>query len=84
MKRLAGRLAALRFLLLEIALYGILVAGYLTFVLRALGPWLAAQARGDRGLYAALCVALMLGQGVLLEIVTSFLVRRFTRARDDS
>jgi hypothetical protein len=84
MKRFAARLAAVRVLLVEIAVYGVLVATYLIFVLRALRPWLVVQARGDRGLYAALCVLLMLGQGVLLEIVTTFLVRRFRGARDDS
>lgn len=70
-------------LLIEIAVYSAMVAAYLLIVLRALRPLLLGAEQHHRILYGALSVLLMLGQGVLLEFLTSLLVGRFRRARRD-
>ncbi len=70
-------------LLIEIAVYSVMVAAYLLIVLRALGPVLLDTEQHHRVLYGVLSVLLMLGQGVLLEFLTSLLVGRFRRARRD-
>jgi len=68
-------------LAIELIVYGALVAGYLLVVLRALRPFLLSAAEHHRVLYAFLAVAIMLGQGVLLEYLTTLLVGRLRRAR---
>lgn len=68
-------------LAVEIVVYSALVAAYLLLVLRALRPFLLTTAEHHRVLYGVLALLLMLGQGVLLEILTSLLVGRFRRAR---
>ncbi|MEO8189153.1 MAG: hypothetical protein ABI682_02335 [Acidobacteriota bacterium] len=70
-------------LVVEIAVYSVMVAAYLLVVLRALRPVLLATEQHHRVLYGVLSVVLMLGQGVLLEFLTSLLVGRFRRARRD-
>ena len=60
-----------------------MVAAYLIIVLRALSPLLLSAEQHHRVLYGVLSVVLMLGQGVLLEFLTSLLVGRFRRARRD-
>ncbi|HSS44325.1 MAG TPA: hypothetical protein VLO07_03200 [Thermoanaerobaculia bacterium] len=72
---------ALRVLAIEIIAYAILVTLYLVAVLRALRPWLAALAARHDASYALCCLLLMLGQGVILESLTTWLLRRFARAR---
>jgi hypothetical protein len=72
-------MAALPFLLVEIAVYSVLVTGYLLVVLRALSPFLLRISQDNRVLYAALAVALMLGQGVVLEFATTLLVKGLAR-----
>jgi hypothetical protein len=68
-------------LAIEIVVYSVLVAAYLLLVLRSLRPFLLAAAEHHRVLYGVLALLLMLGQGVLLEFLTSLLVGRFRRAR---
>ena len=69
--------------MIEIAIYSALVAAYLLIVLRALRPVLLSAAEHHRVLYGFMAVGLMLGQGLLLEFLTSLLVGRFRRARRD-
>ena len=66
--------------LLECALYSVLVVAYFLFVLHFLGGWLKDLFDHQRWLYAFVALALMLGQAVVLEAVTSLLLR-FTRAK---
>jgi hypothetical protein len=66
-------------LLVEIAVYAALVAGYLVVALRALTPLLQKTVEENRPLYAAISVLLMLGQGLLLEVATSLLVAGLIR-----
>ena len=61
--------------LLELALYSVLVIVYFFLVLHFIGAWVAEIHQDHVTLYAVLCVALILGQAVLLEWVTTFLLR---------
>lgn len=72
---------SLRVFVIELVIYAALVSVYLLVVLRSLSPLLLAKAEGHKVVYAALSLLLMLGQGVLLEFLTSLLVGRFARAR---
>ena len=66
---------------LEVLVYAALVTIYLVLVLRALRPVLLFTAEHHRAVYAVLSVGLMLGQGFLLEILTTLFVGLFVRAR---
>ncbi len=68
-------------LAVEIAVYAGLVAAYLAFALKTLAPFLLDQAKHHRVTYALLCVGLMLGQGIVLELATDLLVRVFARSQ---
>jgi hypothetical protein len=68
-------------LALEVGLYAVLVIAYLATVLRLLRPYLLRQEHQHRTWYAILALLLMLGQGAVLEILTTSLVGFFTRAR---
>lgn len=68
-------------LAIELAVYSVLVGAYLLVVLRAIRPFLLSAAEHHRVLYGFLAVAIMLGQGVLLEYLTTLLVGRLRRAR---
>jgi len=59
---------------LELVVYALLVGGYFFLVQRFLGDWLYELFAEKRRSYAAVAVLLMLGQGVVLELVTSFLL----------
>ena len=65
---------ALKSFLIEVVVYAILVVGYYFLVLHLLGDWLEGLYEGDRRVYAGVALALMLGQGVLLEMLTRFLL----------
>src|SRR5579859_1437772 len=65
----------------ELAVYAVLVGGYLLVVLRGLDVPLAGLFRQRRVLYAFAALALMLAQGVALEMLTGFLLRFFRRGR---
>lgn len=66
--------------LVEIAVYAVLVTVYFFLCLHFLGDWLKGLFDGDRRIYACVALGLMLGQGVLLEVTTTWLLR-FIRAR---
>jgi hypothetical protein len=68
-------------LALEVGVYAVLVIVYLATVLRLLRPFLLRQEHQNRPLYAFLALVLMLGQGAVLEVLTSLLVGLFARAR---
>ena len=59
----------------ELVVYGILVTAYCLLVLRFLGDWLAGLFHQHRELYAAVALLLMVGQGFVLEQLTSLLLR---------
>ncbi len=59
----------------ELVIYGIFVAIYFLLVLHFLGGWLAHLDKESTKLYGIVCLALIIGQAVVLEWVTTFLFR---------
>jgi len=53
---------------IELPLYAVLVVAYIFFVLHFLGNWLFHLFRADRKVYAVVALALIIGQGFILEI----------------
>jgi len=80
-KRSRHSVSWLGVLALEVLVYAALVTLYLVLVLRALRPVLLSTAQHHRAVYALLSVGLMLGQGFLLEFLTTLFVGLFVRAR---
>jgi uncharacterized membrane protein len=70
----------LRAFAIELAIYGVLVVAYFFLVLHFLGGWLYQLESQRRYVYASVAILLMIGQAVLLQIVTTFLLR-FIRRR---
>ena len=66
----------------ELVVYTLLVTVYFFPVLHFLGAWLKPLFDHERRVYAVAALALMLGQGVLLEMLTTWLLR-LIRSRTD-
>jgi hypothetical protein len=64
-----------RAFVIELAIYAVLVITYFFLVLNLLGQWLYELEIHRRYTYAALAILLIIGQAVLLESVTTFLIR---------
>ena len=64
-----------RAFVIELAIYAALVITYFFLVLNLLGQWLYELEIHRRYTYAALAILLIIGQAVLLESVTTFLIR---------
>jgi len=60
---------------IELAIYAVLVIAYFFLVLHLLGHWLYELETHRRYTYAALAILLIIGQAVLLESLTTFLIR---------
>jgi hypothetical protein len=60
---------------IELVIYAILVVIYFFLVLHLLGQWLYELEIHHRYLYAWLAILLIVGQAVLLESLTTFLIR---------
>jgi hypothetical protein len=73
MKREAA--VAVRAFLIELVLYSALVVGYFFLVLHLLGNWLYELSAHHRYIYAEVAILLIVGQAVLLEGLTTFLLR---------
>jgi hypothetical protein len=65
----------LRAFLIELAIYSVLVVGYFFLVLHFLGEGLHQLENRHRYTYAGVAILLMIGQAVLLQNVTTFLLR---------
>jgi hypothetical protein len=63
----------LKSFLIELLVYCVLVVGYFFLVLHLLGDWIAHLFEGDRRIYAFVALALIVGQGILLELLTAAL-----------
>jgi hypothetical protein len=61
--------------LIELAVYAILVIAYFFLVLHFLGEWLHDLETHHRYTYAGTAILLIIGQAVVLESVTTFLLR---------
>ncbi|HWX20939.1 MAG TPA: hypothetical protein VN578_13650 [Candidatus Binatia bacterium] len=59
---------------MELVVYAALVAGYYFLVLHFLGTWLEQLFRNERRVYAFVALALILGQGLVLEVLTRLLL----------
>jgi hypothetical protein len=70
----------LRAFAIELAIYALLVVVYFFMVLHFLGEWLYQLESQHRYLYASVAILLMIGQAVLLQNVTTLLLR-FIRGR---
>ena len=64
-----------RAFVIELAIYAVLVITYFFVVLNLLGQWLYELEIHRRYTYAALAILLIIGQAVLLESLTTFLIR---------
>lgn len=71
-----GRRTLIRNFVIEILIYAVLVVGYFIVVLRLLGGFLEGMFHGNLTLYAFVALGLIVAQGALLELLTSFLVSR--------
>ena len=64
----------LKSFLIELVVYGVLVVAYFFLVLHFLGDWIKHVYDYDKLVYAFVALGLMLGQGVLLEMLTTKLL----------
>ena len=71
-----------RSFLVELGVYGVLVVGYFFVVLHFLAGWLEGMFHENIRMYAVVALALMIGQGVVLEMLTTLLLK-LIRARTD-
>jgi hypothetical protein len=60
---------------IELVIYALLVTAYFFLVLHFMGQWLYQLEIHHRYLYAGLAILLIVGQAVLLERLTTFLIR---------
>jgi hypothetical protein len=60
---------------IELVIYAFLVIAYFFLVLHFMGQWLYQLEIHHRYLYAGLAILLIVGQAVLLERLTTFLIR---------
>jgi len=65
----------LRAFLVELVIYAALVVAYFFAVLHFLGGWLYQLETQHRYTYAGVAILLIIGQAVVLESVTTFLLR---------
>jgi hypothetical protein len=79
----SDRLKAIRSVVLELVVYGILVTLYAASVLQLLADPLANLYMENLTVYAWVALALIVIQGVVLEEVTSFLLDRLRVTRFD-
>ncbi len=80
MKKEAAK--TLRAFLIELAVYTVLVVAYFFLVLHFLGGWLHHLETESRYLYATVAIVLIIGQAVLLQYLTTFLLH-IIRQRSD-
>jgi hypothetical protein len=67
---------------IELLVYSVLVVGYFFLVLHLVGDWLQGLFDHNRKLYAATALGLIICQGVLLEVLTRFLLALITTRRE--
>jgi len=75
-------LKRLRSFVLELFIYTLLVIGYVLLVLNYMSGWLKNLYDQGKTRYAVICLLLIIGQGIVLETVTSVLLR-FIRTKTE-
>ena len=73
----------LRAFLIELAVYAVFVTGYFFLVLHYLSGWLQDLHLNHVKLYALVTIVLIIGQAVLLESVTTWLLRFLRGGRSE-
>jgi uncharacterized protein involved in cysteine biosynthesis len=73
----------LRAFLIELVVYSALVIGYFFAVLHFLADWINQLEKTHIRIYAFVAIALVIGQAILLEFVTTFLMRRLQGGRSE-
>lgn len=73
----------LRAFLVELVVYGVLVTGYFFLVLHFLSGWLQDLHLHHVKVYALVAIALLIGQAVLLESLTTWLFRLLRGGRSE-
>ncbi len=76
-------LRTLRAFGVELAVYAVLVTGYFFAVLHLLGDWLVHLEKQNIRLYAFVALALIIGQAVVLEYITTALMRLLRGGRSE-
>lgn len=66
---------AVRSFLIELVVYAVLVVVYVVFVIGLLGEWLHGLYDHNKIVYAIVALLLIVCQGVVLETVTSLLMK---------
>ena len=66
---------AARSFLVELVVYSILVVAYVLFVIGLLNTWLHGLYDNNKTIYAFVALLLIVSQGVVLETVTSLLMK---------
>ncbi len=75
--------SSLKFFLIELLVYAVLVTGYFLLVLNFMGPWLHELFQNERRAYAAVALGLIIGQGVFLEVLTRVLLSAIQPRTED-
>jgi hypothetical protein len=73
----------LRAFLIELAVYAVFVTAYFFLVLHYLSGWLQDLHLNHVRLYALMAIVLIIGQAVLLESVTTWLLRLLRGGRSE-
>jgi hypothetical protein len=73
----------LRAFLIELVVYGVLVTGYFFLVLHFLSGWLQDLHLHHVKIYALVAIALLIGQAVFLESLTTWLFRLLRGGRSE-
>lgn len=71
----------LKTFLIELLIYAVFAVGYVIAVVHLLDVWLKHLYDDDRFLYAVVALALIISQGVLLQLLTSWLVKVINRKK---
>ncbi|MGI9113751.1 MAG: hypothetical protein ACR2FX_01735 [Chthoniobacterales bacterium] len=70
-------------LLIELPIYALLVTGYFFLILHFLDTWLGKLQAEHQIVYAVVAIALIIGQAVVLETVTTQILRLFRGGRSE-
>jgi hypothetical protein len=70
---------ALRDFAIELVIYGMIVVAYFFLVLHFLGDWVTSIYKTHRTAYAFVALMLIVVQGVVLEMLTTALMKRIRR-----
>ena len=73
----------IRAFLIELVIYAILVVGYFFAVLHFLSEWISQVEKSHIIIYAFVAIGLIIVQGIVLETVTTWLMRRLQGGRSE-